>query len=46
VDEIFEPKLNWEHSAYKWITSFKDIPAPIHFGTKRILKKLQIKYKM
>lgn len=46
VDEIFEPKLNWEHSDYKWIKSFDEIPASIHFGTKRLLKKLSIKFKM
>lgn len=46
VDEIFEPKLNWEHSDFKWIKNFNDIPTPIHFGTKRLLKKLSIKFRL
>ena len=44
VDEIFDPKLNWEHSDYKWITTLKEIPKPIHFGTKRLLQKIKDKY--
>jgi len=46
VDEIFEPKLNWEHSAYVWVTSLKEIPNPVHFGTKRLFQKLKTRFKL
>jgi hypothetical protein len=46
VDEIFEPKLNWEHSAYKWIKSLNEIPSPVHFGTKRLVQKLKKRFRV
>lgn len=46
VDEIFAPKLNWEHSSYKWIKTLDDIPTPIHFGTKELFPKIKQKWKI
>ena len=44
VPEEFEPDLNWENDAARWV-EFGDWPAPMHFGLKALLndpKSVQI----
>jgi len=39
VNKEFIPELNWESDDYEWIDAdFSDLPSPLHFGVKFILK--------
>ena len=37
VDEPFEPQLNWENHAWKWVDEHGAGKLPLHFGTKALL---------
>lgn len=36
----FKPKTDWENERFEWVT-LDNLPSPLHFGTKRIIKKLE-----
>jgi len=40
VPAEFEPKLNGEAQDYRWV-EINDLPAPLHYGFKELLPKLQ-----
>lgn len=39
VEKEFSPTLDWENESAEWF-SLKDFPPNLHFGTKRLLDKL------
>ena len=39
VEKEFSPTLDWENESAEWF-SLKDFPINLHFGTKRLLDKL------
>ena len=39
VEEEFSPTLDWENESAEWF-SLNDFPPNLHFGTKRLLDKL------
>ena len=45
VDKEIEPKLNYEHSTYKWF-NVESIPQNLHFGIKNILLKMKVRKRL
>ena len=41
IPKEFKPKLNWEHDLCFWWNGKDKIKGKVHFGTKRLLKKIK-----
>ena len=42
VKSEFKPVLSDEHSDFKWVDIYSDLPSPLHFGAERLLKSQKV----